>query len=40
MEELQWYGWKDIELSGELVGETIKKGNGMWEKEYTSKIPK
>lgn len=40
MEELQWYGWKDIELSGELVGETIKKGSGMWEKEYTYiKIP-
>lgn len=34
-----WY-WKDIMISHNLVGETIKKGNGKWEKEYTYiKIP-
>jgi hypothetical protein len=35
MEELKWYGWKDISIPNNLIGETIKKGSGIFEKEYT-----
>lgn len=35
-----WYGWKDIKVSCSLIGDSIKKGSGGWEKEYTYiKIP-
>lgn len=34
-ELLKWYGWKDIRVSGSMIGDTIKKGSGIWEKEYT-----
>ena len=26
--------WKDIAVSGDLIGDVITKGSGMWEKEY------
>ena len=38
--EKEWYGWKDIELDSNLIGDTINKGSGIFEKEYTYiKIP-
>lgn len=38
--ENEWYGWKDIELDSNLIGDTINKGSGIFEKEYTYiKIP-
>lgn len=36
----EWYGWKDIMVSGSLIGDTVKKGKDIWEKEYRFiKIP-
>lgn len=36
---MDWY-WKDIEINNELIGDTIKKGSGYYEKEYVYiKIP-
>ena len=36
-----WIGWKDISLDDDLIGETITKGSGMWQKDYVYiKIPK
>lgn len=41
MEENKFWLWKDIRISIEYIGDTIKKGSGVWEKEYTYiKIPK
>ena len=41
MNEKNYWIWKDIDVSTEQIGETIKKGSGTWEKEYTYiKIPK
>lgn len=33
-QEKKWYGWKDIEIDKELIGDTIEKGSGVWVKEY------
>ena len=30
----EWTGWKEIRVLGDLIGETITKGTGIYEKEY------
>lgn len=32
---LNWSGWRNIEISNELIGDTVEKGSGYWKKEYT-----